>query len=321
MTKNITGIHHITALAGDPQQNLDFYCGILGVRLVKKTVNFDAPEVYHFYYGDEKGLPGSILTFFPYLGISRGRHGKGMLNVTSFSVPFSSMAYWEERLERFRIKTRRVMERFESEAAMYIEDPDGLGIELVFNDKDNRPGFTYGHIPIEHSIKGFYGAEIWEEGYERTAAVLTEQLDHKLIAEKGNRFRFAATDSPGNYIDIVCSPDSLRGLSGGGTVHHIAFNTPDASSQLKVREKISKANLDPTPVLDRQYFKSIYFREPGGVLFEVATEGPGFAIDEAEDRLGEELKLPEWYENHREKIEKAVIPIHLDLEKYKTHLA
>lgn len=321
MTKNITGIHHITALAGDPQQNLDFYCGVLGVRLVKKTVNFDAPEVYHFYYGDEKGLPGSILTFFPYSGISRGRHGKGMLNVTSFSVPFSSMAYWEERLERFRIKKRRVMERFESEAALYIEDPDGLGIELVFSDKDNRPGFTYGHIPLEHSIKGFYGAEIWEEGYERTAAVLTEQLDHKLIAEKGNRFRFAATDSPGNYIDIVCSPDSLRGLSGGGTVHHIAFNTPDASSQLKAREKISKANLDPTPVLDRQYFKSIYFREPGGVLFEVATEGPGFAIDEAEDRLGEELKLPEWYEKHREKIEKAVIPVHLDLEKYKTHLA
>ena len=225
MEKLIKGIHHVTALAGDPQRNLDFYTGILGLRLVKKTVNFDAPDVYHFYYGDETGQPGSILTFFPYEGIQRGRHGKGMLNVTTFSVPSNSIEFWEKRLKQFNINYTPAQDRFEGEAAMYFQDPDGLGLELVFNDSDPREGFSYGAIPKEHSIKGFYSVEIWQEGYERTAGLLTEVLDHKLIAEKGNRFRFAASDQPGNYIDILCSPDSRRGLGGGGTVHHLAFNT------------------------------------------------------------------------------------------------
>jgi len=317
MGKLVTGIHHVTALAGDPQKNLDFYCGILGVRLVKKTVNFDAPEVYHFYYGDETGQPGTILTFFPYKGIASGRHGKGMLNTTCFSVPSSSMNYWTERLKKFAVNYKSAVERFETEAAVYFEDPDGLGLELIFNDTDARPGFTYGYIPLEYSIKGFYNVEIWEEGYERTAAVLTEQMDHTLVAEKGNRFRFAAAASPGNYIDILCSPESLRGLSGGGTVHHIAFATPDAQTQLEAREKIAKRMLNPTPVLDRQYFTSVYFREPGGVLFEIATAGPGFAIDESKEHLGESLKLPSWYETYRNQIEKAVIPVSLKLNEYR----
>jgi glyoxalase family protein len=170
---------------------------------------------------------------------------------------------------------------------------------------------------MENSIKGFYNVEIWEEGYERTAAVLTEQLDHKLIAEKGNRFRFAATDSPGNYVDILCAPDSLKGLGGNGTVHHIAFATADKKSQEEVRTKIAQRMLNPTPVLDRQYFTSIYFREPGGVLFEVATAGPGFVTDEDKAHLGETLKLPEWYEKHRAVIEKAVTPITFNLDKFK----
>ncbi|HEY6978993.1 MAG TPA: ring-cleaving dioxygenase [Chitinophagaceae bacterium] len=309
MSKLITGIHHVTALAGDPQKNLDFYCGILGVRLVKKTVNFDAPEVYHFYYGDETGQPGTILTFFPYKDIAQGRHGKGMLNTTCFSVPSASMNYWLERLKKFAVNYKSPVERFENEAAVYFEDPDGLGLELIFNDTDTRPGFTYGHIPLEYSIKGFYNVEIWEEGYERTAAVLTEQMDHTLVAEKGNRFRFAATASPGNYIDILCSPESLRGLSGGGTIHHIAFATPDSQTQLQARERIIKRMLNPTPVLDRQYFTSVYFREPGGVLFEIATSGPGFTIDESKEHLGETLKLPSWYETYRNQIEQAVIPV------------
>lgn len=316
MNKLITGIHHVTALAGDPQKNLDFYCGILGVRLVKKTVNFDAPEVYHFYYGDETGQPGTILTFFPYKGIAQGRHGKGMLNTTGFSVPSASMNYWLERLKKFGVPYKTPVERFENEAAFYFEDPDGLGLELIFNDADVRAGFTYGHIPLEYSIRGFYSVEIWEEGYERTAAVLIEQMDHVLIAEKGNRFRFAATTSPGNYIDILCSPESLRGLSGGGTVHHIAFATPDAQTQLAAREKIAKRMLNPTPVMDRQYFTSVYFREPGGVLFEIATAGPGFAIDESKEHLGETLKLPSWYEPYRPQIENAVIPVSLHLDRY-----
>ncbi len=167
------------------------------MRLVKKTVNFDAPEVYHFYYGDEQGLPGSILTFFPYGDVQSGRHGKGMLNTTTFSVPISSLAYWQQRLKQFGISYKPAQERFGSEVVIYFEDVDGLGLELVFNDTDLRPGFSYGHIPQEYAIKGFYSAEIWAEGYERTAGLLTEQMDHKLIAEKGNRFRFAASRHTG----------------------------------------------------------------------------------------------------------------------------
>lgn len=312
---NVTGIHHITAIAGDAQRNVEFYTGILGLRLVKKTVNFDAPDVYHFYYGNETGSPGTILTFFPFNDAQKGRHGKGMLNVTSFSAPAASIQYWEERLKKFRINYRDAQERFGSEIVIYFEDPDGLGLEIVFNDKDKRPGFTYGIIPIEHSITGFYNAEIWEEGYERTAGLLTGQLGHKLIAEKGNRFRFAADDSPGNYIDIVCSPDSLRGVGGSGTVHHIAFSTPDEESQKRIRERILSFN--PTPVIDRQYFKSIYFREPGGVLFEIATARPGFAIDEDKDHLGESLRLPPQYEAYRSKIEEVLTPVRLNLENYR----
>ncbi len=317
MTQLITGIHHVTAIAGDAQKNIDFYTGILGLRLVKKTVNFDDPNTYHFYYGDEKGLPGSILTFFPYGGLVRGRHGKGMLNTTTFSVPLSATNFWMERLKRFGVNYKEPIERFEGEQVIYFEDPDGLGLELVFTDKDSRPGFTYGHIPIEHSIKGFYNVEIWEEGYERTAGLLMEQLDHQLIAEKGNRFRFAASDTPGNYIDIVCAPDSLKGLAGSGTVHHIAFATPDATTQNEVRIKIAKRMLNPTPVLDRNYFTSIYFREPGGVLFEIATSGPGFSVDEPTERLGEELKLPAQFEKNRKELETTLTPININPNQYK----
>ncbi|MEO5997827.1 MAG: VOC family protein [Chitinophagaceae bacterium] len=313
----ITGIHHVTAICSDAQKNLDFYAGVLGLRLVKKTVNFDAPEVYHFYYGDEAGTPGSILTFFPYHGLIPGRHGKGKLNTTTFSVPSSSLTYWLNRLKRFTIYYKEPQERFENEIVIYFEDTDGLGLELVFNDKDLRTGSANGPIPHEHSIRGFYNVEIWEEGYERTAGLLTEQLDHVLISEKSNRFRFAATDTPGNYIDILCSPESLRGLAGSGTVHHIAFKTPDQNAQSEVRMRIIKRMLNPTPILDRNYFTSIYFREPGGVLFEVATEGPGFAIDESVEHLGETLKLPALFEKDRDQIEKSLPLVNTELAQYK----
>lgn len=317
MEKLITGIHHITALAAETQDNIDFYTGILGLRLVKKTVNFDAPDVYHFYYGDEEGSPGSILTFFPYNGLVRGRHGKGMLNTTTFSVPTASLDYWLKRLKKYGIRFKDPQERFEGETVVYFEDKDGLGLELVFNDKDDRKGFSKGPVPPEYAIKGFYGAEIWEEGYERTAGLLTEQLNHSLIAEKGNRFRFAANDTPGNYVDVLCMPDSLKGLAGSGTVHHIAFATPDGKTQLAVREKIVKRMLNPTPVVDRDYFTSVYFREPGGVLFEIATSGPGFAIDEEAGHLGEALKLPEQYEPYRQQIEKGLTPVKTNDDAWK----
>lgn len=317
MQKLITGIHHITAIAGGTQENIDFYSGILGLRLVKKTVNFDAPEVYHFYYGDEWGNPGSILTFFPYNGLPHGRQGKGMVNTISFSVAVTSRNYWLERLKRFDINHKAPQDRFESESVVYFEDKDGLGLELVFNEMDRREGISRGPVPPEHSVKGFYGAEIWEEGYERTAGLLTTQLDHTLIAESGNRFRFATDDMPGHYIDILCTPDSLKGLSGGGTVHHIAFATPDAESQVKVREKVVRRMLNPTPVVDRDYFTSVYFREPGGVLFEIATSGPGFTIDEEIDHLGEALKLPVQFEPYRSNMEKILQPVKTDYDAWR----
>lgn len=317
MEKLITGIHHVTAIAGDAQKNIDFYVGILGLRLVKKTVNFDGPDVYHFYYGDEEGNPGSILTFFPYQGLVNGRHGKGMLNTTAFSVSFNSVNFWLERMKRFGIQHKKLQDRFEGETVLYFEDGDGLGLELVFNDKDTRKGYPAGHIPPEYAIKGFYNVEIWEEGYERTAALLTEQLDHTLISEKSNRFRFAAKDHPGNYIDILCSPDSMKGLAGSGTVHHIAFATPNKETQEAVRLKIIKRMLNPTPILDRNYFTSIYFREPGGVLFEVATAGPGFAIDEPAAHLGESLKLPKQFEGERLQIEQTLPSVSINIDNFK----
>ena len=317
MEKLITGIHHVTAIASGAQDNIDFYTGILGLRLVKKTINYDGPDVYHFYYGDEAGNPGTIMTFFPYAGLVQGRHGKGMLNTTTFSVPLDSLNYWLARLKRFDIAYKKPQERFGGEVAVYFEDRDGLGLELVFNNTDGRTGYENGPVPAQHAIKGFYSVEIWEEGYERTATLLMEQLDHQLIAEKGNRFRFAASNAPGNYIDILCAPDSMKGLAGSGTVHHIAFATPDITAQEAVRLKIVKRMLNPTPVLDRNYFTSIYFREPGGVLFEVATSGPGFGIDEAPENLGTALKLPPQYESDRVQIESALPSIIINPEKFK----
>lgn len=317
MNQLITGIHHVTAIASNAQKNIDFYTGVLGLRLVKKTVNFDGPDVYHFYYGDETGNPGTILTFFPYQGLVNGRHGKGMLNTTSFSVPSSSINFWLDRLRRFNINYKKPQERFIGEVVIYFEDEDGLGLELVFNDIDTRRGFSTGPVPEEHAIKGLYNVEIWEEGYERTAGLLTTQLDHQLIGEKGNRFRFAAKDAPGNYVDVLCSPDSLKGLTGSGIVHHIAFATPDATTQAEVRLRMVQRMLNPTPVLDRSYFTSIYFREPGGVLFEVATSGPGFGIDETPANLGKTLKLPLQFEADREKIESALAPITVNTDKYR----
>jgi glyoxalase family protein len=316
MSQKITGIHHITALAADSAKNLDFYSGVLGMRLVKKTVNFDSPDVYHLYYGDESGSPGSILTFFPYEGIRRGSHGKGLVNTTSFSVPMDAIGFWEERFKRFHVPYKHAQERLGNEVFMYFEDPDGLGLELVFNDRDSRPGFTYGHIPLEYSIRGFFSAEIWAAGYERTAALLTMNMDHVLIAEQGNRFRFAASDAPGNYIDILVPGSAGNGMSGAGTIHHLAFSTPDGESQLIVRKRLTDRGMKPTPVIDRQYFQSIYFREPSGVLFEVATELPGFAVDEPSDKLGGELKLPPRYEAFRPQIEKGLKSLVLDPQSF-----
>ena len=317
MNQLITGLHHVTAMASDAQKNIDFYAGILGLRMVKKTINFDAPDVYHLYYGNEEGSPGTIMTFFPFPAIMKGRKGKGQLTVTSFSIPENSLGYWMKRLEKFNIPYKNPQERFDNESCIYFEDGDGLGIELVANKIDERKGFTYGQIPGEHALKGFYSVSLEEEGYERTAGLLTQQMDHQLIKEKGNRFRFSASGKAGDLVDVICSPDSMKGLNGSGTVHHLAFATPTNESQLHFREKINSTDIvNPTPVLDRQYFHSIYFREPGGILFEVATNPPGFTVDESKEHLGESLKLPSWEEPNRNKIEQALIPVKVDVTKF-----
>jgi glyoxalase family protein len=315
MNKLITGIHHVTALTANAQKNLDFYAGILGLRLVKKTINFDAPDVYHLYYGNEQGSPGTILTFFPYKGIPQGRKGKGQLTVTSFSIPDHSLDYWMKRLDKFSIPYEDPQQRFD-EVVIYLEDYDGLGLELVANQKDQRAGFTYGNIPTEHAIKGFYGVTLSEEGYEKTAGLLVGQMNHTLIAEKGNRFRYAANDQPGHFVDVLCQPETLKELAGYGTVHHLAFATASEATQLEARDKLIKFGLNVTTVLDREYFHSIYFREPGQILFELATIPPGFAVDEPLEHLGETLKLPPWEEVNRVEIEKNLDPIHLDLKRY-----
>jgi glyoxalase family protein len=318
MNNYITGLHHVTALTSDPQKNVDFYTGILGLRLVKKTINFDAPDVYHFYYGDETGHPGTILTFFPFAGIPKGRKGKGQLTVTSFSIPEKSIDYWVKRLTKFRVVFENPAQRFDDEVFIYLEDNDGLGIELIANKSDKREGFTYGQIPLEYSVKGFYSVTLSEEGYERTAGLLTEQMDHKLVAEKGNRFRFSATGIPGSFVDVLCTPELLRGTGGSGTVHHVAFATLNDQTQLEFRERLlTKGIVNPTPVIDRQYFHSIYFREPGGVLFEAATSDIGFTIDEAREHLGEKIKLPAWEESNRTEIEKLLTPVTVNTGKFK----
>lgn len=316
MNKLITGIHHVTAIASDAQKNIEFYTGILGLRLVKKTVNFDSPDVYHFYYGDETGHPGSILTFFPYSGLIRGRPGNGFVNTISFSVPQDALDYWLSRLKKFHIDHKAPKERFGKETVVGFTDHDGLGLELVFNESDSRQGFTYGNIPLEKSIKGFYGVEIWHGRYEPTATLLTTHMDHELIGQEENRYRFAPKKSAGNFVDVLHRPDFQQGRNGSGTVHHIAFATPNQQTQHDVRVKIDDADLYPTPVQDRQYFKSIYFREPGGVLFEVATSDENFMLDEAKEHLGEALKLPPWLESHRMQIEEVLAPVKLEPEKF-----
>jgi len=315
MKQLVKGLHHITGLASSAQKNFDFYAGILGLRLVKKTINFDAPEVYHLYYGNEVGAPGTIMTFFPYEGLSQGKKGKGQLTVTAFSVPADSFEYWMKRLNKFKISFESPKKRFD-EQFIYLEDFDGTGLELVANDRDSRPAYPKSHVPSEFGIKGFYSITLSEEGFEKTAALLTKQLNFRLIGESANRFRFTTDGKPGNFADILCSPDTLRGLPGAGTIHHVAFATDNDNTQVEARHEIVNAGLNVTPVIDREYFHSIYFREPGGVLFEIATLPPGFSVDEATEHLGETLKLPPWMEKHRGNIERSLANINSDLTRF-----
>jgi glyoxalase family protein len=304
-----SGIHHVTAISGEPQRNVDFYVGLLGVRLVKRTVNFDDPGTYHLYYGDGAGSPGSIMTFFPWDGAPKGRIGAGQLTVTSFSFPASSLGYWTERLVESGIRFEKPEDRF-GETVLRFPDPDGLRLELVASSDDRREGWSEGPLPPEHAVRGFHHVTLLSTAPGSTTRLMTETLGFRQTGEAEGRTRFEAGDGgPGNTVDVANGSGFPRGTMGVGTVHHVAFRVPDEETQLELREKVAALGYNVTHVLDRNYFRSIYFREPGGVLFEIATDPPGFTADEDPERLGESLKLPPWLEPRREQLEEVLPPL------------
>ncbi len=311
MPEPIVGLHHVTAIASDPQRNLDFYTELLGLRLVKRTVNFDDPGTYHFYFGDDAGSPGTILTFFPWPKMGRGSAGVGETSATAFSIPAASLDFWERRLNQAGVPVEREQTRFDS-VVLKFADPDGMRLELIGQlvATTTHPPRT-SEVPPEHSIVGFFGVTLCEAGFERTAAVL-EKMGFWQAGVEGNRYRFSApAQALGSHVDVLVQPQLVYGRMGAGSVHHIAFRAPSDEAQLAWREELTGLNLDITPVLDRTYFHSIYFREPGGVLFEIATDSPGFTLDEAIESLGGSLQLPAWYEAKRELLEEVLPSIHL----------
>jgi len=317
MPEPIVGLHHVTAIASNPQRNLDFYTELLGLRFVKRTINFDDPGTYHFYFGDDIGSPGTILTFFPWPNAGSGSVGVGETSATAFSVPATSLTFWEKKLLDAGIPVERAEARF-GDAVLSFSDPDGMRLEMIGRETTaaaHAPRTST--VPPEHSIRGFFGVTLCEAGFEGTATVL-ETMGFVKTAEEGSRYRFSAPgDAHGSQIDVLVQPQLVYGRMGAGSVHHIAFRAPDDVAQRSWREELKTAGLDITPVLDRTYFHSIYFREPGGVLFEIATDPPGFSFDESVESLGEALKLPEWLESKRDVIEKLLptITLHYQREK------
>jgi glyoxalase family protein len=298
------GIHHITAIAGDPQTNLDFYTETLGLRFVKRTVNFDDPGSYHFYFGDNIGSPGTIITFFPWPGARRGTRGSGQVTSVSFAIPRNSIAFWKEQLRANHVVAEEISDRFGNKALRFL-DPDGLMLELMESPVIPSEG------RMGHSIRGFAAPTLEVRHLERTEKLLIEILGFEFVGEESNRRRLRGSGSnTAAEVDLV-SADIGFGLVAVGSVHHIAFRVVNDEEQLRVRERLVERGLDVTPVIDRQYFHSIYFREPNGILFEVATDGPGFLIDESADQLGESLRLPPMYESARSEIERVLPAIQL----------
>ena len=317
MANKIAGIHHITAIAGNAQRNYDFYTKVLGLRMVKRTVNFDDPGTYHFYYGNENGAPGTILTFFPWEGIVAGRSGTGMATEIGYSVPAGSLEFWAGRFKKNGVAMQPQVQRF-GETILPFQDPDGLNLDLVVPQQpDNREAWTTPEVKAGAATKGFHSVTLTLRSIGPTATILTDVFGYVLKGQEGNRYRFVTADaasapagSPGSpaasIVDLVETPQGVRGLNGGGTNHHVAFRVPNEDVQMEFREKILSRGLHITPKINRDYFYSLYFREPGGVLFELATDNPGFAVDEPLNELGTHLKLPAQYEPSRETIENTL---------------
>jgi glyoxalase family protein len=308
MENRILGLHHITAIAGSAKRNLDFYTKTLGLRLLKKTVNFDDPGTYHLYYGDERGNAGTVLTFFPYEGARTGRAGTGMATNIAYAVPAGSFDFWIDRFEKHRVVYNKPSEKF-GEPYLTFLDPDGLKLELVVpKNQDSRKPWETDEIKAEVATRGFHGVTLTLQNIKATAAILTDIFGYKLVEQSGNRYRYStdAVDTAA-IIDLVELPNEGRGIGGAGTNHHIAFRVKDEAVLMAFRDKVARAGHGITDKIDRNYFYSLYFREPGGVLFEIATDNPGFGIDEPWEALGSGLLLPPQYEPRRADIE-AVLP-------------
>ncbi|NYF25719.1 ring-cleaving dioxygenase [Sporosarcina sp. JAI121] len=305
MTKKSLGIHHITAIVGHPQENVDFYAGVLGLRLVKKTVNFDDPGTYHLYFGDGNGTPGTIITFFTWANARQGKIGDGQVCVTSYVVPTGALDFWEKRLDKFKIEYTKT-KRF-GEFNLSFEDPHGLKIEIVEREDGVQNEWVVGDVTAEVAIKGFGGATLLSAQPEKTAHLLEHVMGLERIGEEGGYIRFRSTADIGNIVDLK-KTTSGRALMGVGTVHHIAWRAEDDADQLDWKAHVEASGYGVTSVKDRNYFNAIYFREHGEILFEIATDPPGFANDETVETMGEKLMLPAQYEQHREKLEATLIP-------------
>ncbi|MBV7509144.1 ring-cleaving dioxygenase [Bacillus sp. sid0103] len=305
MSKKTMGIHHITAIVGDPQENVDFYAGVLGLRLVKKTVNFDDPGTYHLYFGNEGGKPGTIITFFPWAGARQGIIGDGQVGVTSYVVPKGAMEFWEKRLEKFNVSYTK-MERF-GEKYLEFDDPHGLHLEIVEREEGELNSWNFGEVTPDVAIKGFGGATLLSTQPNKTSQLLENVMGLDFIGNEGDFARFRSSADIGNVIDIKLTPIG-RGQMGVGTVHHIAWRAIDDQDQLDWQKYVAENGYGVTPVQDRNYFNAIYFREHGEILFEIATDPPGFAHDESQETMGEKLMLPSQYEPQRGKIEEVLLP-------------
>jgi glyoxalase family protein len=307
---DITGIHHITAISGDAQENLDFYAGVLGMRLVKKSVNQDDPGTYHLFYADADGHPGTDLTFFPFRFSAPGRLGVGLGIEISLAIPDGSLEYWRERLSAHDAKLGDDEVR-RGERVLSLTDPHGQQLALVetADEREFEP-WTRSPVPVDRQVRGLHAVRVWERDQAVTASFLTEVLEFSSYGEENGWHRYGVGGGgSGKHIEIREMPDTARGAWGVGTMHHVAWRVADEAVELKVRERIAKAHRRPTEVIDRFWFKSVYFLEPGGVLFEIATEGPGFTADEEPEHLGEQLVLPPWLEPQRRAIESALPPL------------
>ena len=313
MSFAIRGLHHVTAISGAPQRNLDFYAKVLGLRFVKRTVNFDDPSAYHLYYGNETGAPGTAMTFFPWEHLPPARRGTGEVAQTAFAVPSGSLDFWRERLSRLEV-THGEPESTFGEPALALSDPDGLPLALVATrEPDPRAPWTTPEIGAEHALRGFHGVTLTLDVGAATAELLTEVMGYESLASEGGVDRYAAPQGgTARYVDIVEAPNGAPAASGLGAVHHIAFAVEDDDVQDHFRRRLIKAGHRVTPRIDRTYFHSIYFRTPGGVLFEIATAGPGFTVDEPRASLGQDLKLPPQHEHLRARLQSILPPLTMD---------